>query len=316
MTTTISPMPTASRLPRIDMLRGIAVLAMIIYHFAWDLTFFGLIETNVAAHPLWSRFAMLIAASFLLLSGVSLELSARTGLNWRKFNKRLLILIGAAALVSIGTYLATPTSFVFFGILHSLALGSILALPFLRMPTMFIAGVAALVFAMPWLSLHAAFNHPALLWVGLGTVAPDTSDYVPLFPWFAFMLFGVMLARFLSMPPATSASNSKNFLGVIGRHSLPIYLIHQPILMALIGAASLILPLAGEQKFVDEFRTSCQDNCQLTQSAAEICPRFCSCIEDKLKSQKLWKPLLRNRLSNEQEASVSQLSNQCATAAR
>ncbi len=70
------------RLPGIDILRGVAVAAMIIYHFAWDLRFFGLIQTEIVSHPLWMAFARAVAGSFLILSGVSLALMARDGLDW------------------------------------------------------------------------------------------------------------------------------------------------------------------------------------------------------------------------------------------
>jgi uncharacterized membrane protein len=315
MTELLAPARITQRLPRIDVLRGIAVLAMIVYHFAWDLTFFGLIETNVATHPLWSRFAMAIAGSFLLLSGISLDLSTHDGVDWSKFTRRLIILAGAAALVSSGTYIATPNSFVFFGILHCIALGSLFALLFLRLHIAVIAGMAVLVFVTPLSFTHSIFNQPNLLWIGLGTVVPNTSDYVPIFPWFAYILAGIVIARLMPAQRMALAINA-NILTKIGRRSLLIYLLHQPILMALVGTAAFVLPMAGEQRIAEEFRNSCRESCQQSISIVDRCPRFCSCVEDKLKTQNLWIAILRNRLSDDQESRVNAVTEQCSAATR
>jgi uncharacterized membrane protein len=123
-----------TRLPGIDVLRGFAVAAMIIFHFAWDLRFFGFIETNISQHPFWVNFARAIAGSFLLLSGISLVLLTQGGFDRDRFLKRLGVIGGAALLVTVVTFFSMPKSFIFFGILHCIALSSVLALPFLRLP--------------------------------------------------------------------------------------------------------------------------------------------------------------------------------------
>jgi uncharacterized membrane protein len=285
---------------------------MIIYHFAWDLSFFKIIETDVASHPLWSRFAIMIAGSFLILSGISLELGSRNGLDWDKFRKRLMILTGAAGIVSLGTFAATPASFVYFGILHCIALSSLIALPFLRAPVVLTIVTAILIFALPAIFTHETFSHPALLWTGLGTRIKEASDYVPIFPWFSAMLAGIAIAKLMPIESLKADTWNAPILVKAGKKSLAIYLLHQPLLMALVWAATFVVPLAGEKQAAQEFRTSCKESCQTMGSTAATCTSFCGCIEDSLKAQSLWTPILRNRLTEDEEKTVDGLSKQCA----
>ncbi len=68
----------------IDVARGVAILAMIVYHFGWDLSFLKLIETNVLAMPAWRWFARAIAGSFLFLSGIGLVLAHGRTIRWQR----------------------------------------------------------------------------------------------------------------------------------------------------------------------------------------------------------------------------------------
>ena len=150
-----APALARSRWDVIDLARGVAILAMIVYHFGWDLSFLQLIETNLIALPAWRWFARIIAGSFLFLSGIGLVLAHGHAIRWRPFLRRLATIGGAALLVTVATYFAFPDSFIFFGILHCIALSSILALPFLRAPVPVTLGVAAFVLAAPWIFTRA-----------------------------------------------------------------------------------------------------------------------------------------------------------------
>ncbi len=97
------------RLPPVDLARGIAVLAMIVYHFVWDLSFLGLVDPTLRDAPGWTAFARVIAVSFLTLAGFGLVLAHGSGLDRAKFLRRLALVAGAAALVSAGTYIAFPS---------------------------------------------------------------------------------------------------------------------------------------------------------------------------------------------------------------
>ena len=107
---------------------------MIVYHFSWDLSFLQLIATNILQVPAWRWFARGIAGSFLILAGFGLTLAHARGFRRAPFLRRLMKVGGAALAVTLVTYFAFPESYIFFGILHCIAVSSVLALPFLRLP--------------------------------------------------------------------------------------------------------------------------------------------------------------------------------------
>lgn len=233
--------PKAPRIAALDIARSGAIVAMIVYHFAFDLELLGHLAPGTTTQPgPWRALAIATAGSFLFLAGVSLWLAHGVALRWGAFGARFAKVAGAAALVTCGTYLAFPDAFVFFGILHSIALCSLLGLAALRLPALLILGLAALVFFAPDFAKSNAFNAPYFWWTGLQTIPLRTVDYEPIFPWFAPFLGGLALAKLADRAGlwarlATPApSRSLRLLSLPGRHSLILYLIHQPILIGLI----------------------------------------------------------------------------------
>lgn len=224
------------RVAWIDHGRGLALLAMIAFHFSYDLTLLGIAAWPVGSHWAWRGFAMAIAGTFIALSGVSLQLAAGGGLNRRAYLRRLAMLAGAAALVTLGTWTAMPYP-VTFGILHAITLYSVLALPFLRAPLWAVLAAAGLVLAAPRVLTSPLFSHPLLYPLGLDPAPPSSFDYEPVFPWFAAMLIGLAAARVLPVPRGPVATDP---LARMGRHSLVIYLLHQPILLGVLIAVSRI----------------------------------------------------------------------------
>ncbi len=238
----IQPSLTArARIPALDIARTLAILAMVVYHFTFDLELYGYVPRGTTTLPgPWRALAIVTAGSFLFLAGVSLWMAHGAGMRWRAFLWRFGKVAGAAALVSIGTYAAFPHAFVFFGILHSIALCSLLGLAALRLPAPLTLLLAIAVFFAPDFAKSDVFNAPWLWWTGLQTIQLSTVDYEPIFPWFAPFLAGLGLAKLadqfglwarLTHPNPSAGLNA---LGFPGRHSLIIYLIHQPILMGLI----------------------------------------------------------------------------------
>ncbi len=318
-----SGMTTAARqrLPGIDILRGAAVAAMIIYHFAWDLRFFGLIATDIVNHPFWMAFARSIAGSFLILSGVSLALMARDGLDWPAFQRRFALIAGAALLVTVATWFALPQGFIFFGILHCIAFSSLVALPFLRQPLAVVLAAAVAILVMPLIVSAPLFDAPLLQWLGLGTRVPLTNDYVPVFPWTGFALIGVALGRLIAQrPPAWLGVQPEGvlaFTAEAGRRSLPIYLVHQPVLMAVLYLAALGLSPSGSvDATTREFRASCASACGKAGGSAEVCLRYCSCAETEIRKAELWTPLLRNALTARQQQQISTITEACEAKAK
>ena len=149
--TPTAPVPEPSkRIVAIDIVRGIALLAMASYHFTWDLEFFGYTDPGLTAFGWWKIYARCIASTFLFLVGVSLFLAHGKQIRWNGFWKRFAMVAGAALAISVVTCIATPDGFIFFGILHEIALASLLGLAFLRLPALLTLVVAALVIAAPF----------------------------------------------------------------------------------------------------------------------------------------------------------------------
>jgi uncharacterized membrane protein len=234
----IAPRP---RIALVDLLRGIALIAMTGFHFSWDLGMFGLIDPTVMFEPGARWTARVIAGSFLFITGFSLLLAHGKGLDRRKYLIRLGQIAGAAAIISLATYLATPGAFIFFGILHQIAFATVAGLLFLRLPWWITAAAGfSVLFAGPWLQTPA-LDAPVWWWTGLSQFIPVSNDYVPVFPFFGMVLLGIAAASLMSAngwmeaiaKPRLDALPAR-FLRFLGSHSLVYYLIHQPVMIALI----------------------------------------------------------------------------------
>ena len=310
----------SARLPLIDAARGTAILAMAVYHFSWDLQFFGYIAADVTRDLGWRIFARLIAGSFLFLVGVSLVLATRAGFDRKRYLRRILLVSGAAAAITAATYVAFPDSFIFFGILHCIAVSSVLALPFLRWPVPAAIAAAAFCFVAPQFLSGPVFDHPALIWLGLATYFPRSNDFVPIFPWFGVVLAGVACAR-LALRFRPEALNAASFgsrapwpLVWAGRHSLAIYLLHQPVLIGILYLAAQIRPpeLTG---FETSYVESCTASCVASDIDAGHCAATCGCLVERTKAEELWAPLIRDRLSPDQVSRYYGLADECRAAA-
>ena len=235
---------TRSRLALLDVLRGTAIAAMTVYHFFFDLEFFGLAYFGVSERWGWIAFVRAIPATFIAIAGISLYLAHRKGIVWRNFWWRIGYLAAAAMLVTIVSWLIDPDAIIWFGILHCIAASSVLGLALLDAPLGVVIVSAATVLIAPLLATPA-LNAPWLLWLGLGTEEPPSDDYNPLFPWFAFLLIGIAIARVIAPHIADAVwarwvprDPATRMLALAGRHSLLIYLLHHPILMGILFGIS------------------------------------------------------------------------------
>jgi uncharacterized membrane protein len=280
------PVKDKRRIEAIDLARGGALAAMIVFHFAWDLEFFGYAPAGMTREGGWLIFARSIASSFLFLVGISLYLAHGRGLRPRSYLKRLTMIVAAALAITAATWWFVPQGFIFFGILHQIALASVLGLLFLRLPTIVTIVAAVFVIAAPSFLRHAFFDHPAWWWVGLSTVNPPANDYVPLFPWFGAVLLGIAAARLgeraglfdrLADWKPGGWSRPARFAG---RHSLAVYLIHQPVLIGLIWVFALVVPPPARSLTAD-FLPACQAECVGVRSQA-FCTVYCGCMLDAI----------------------------------
>lgn len=246
--TMTAPMPrtATARSPTLDLARGLAVLAMISFHFCFDLVIFGHLPPEAVQTGILPLYARLIAGSFLALSGVSFWLAHAKGLRPAAFWRRFAVIAAAAAAVSLATRFAMPEVWVRFGILHMIAAGSLLALLLRHLPGLVLLALAAAIFAAPYWLASPIFAAPWLMWLGLAPENPPMVDFTPVLPWAAPVLAGMAVAKLGAgrdwwhgvLNP--SALPTGGVLQWAGRHSLPIYLLHQPVLFALIWGGTAV----------------------------------------------------------------------------
>ncbi len=302
-----------TRWDAVDAARGVATAAMIVFHTAWDLSFVRLIATPVGSDPAWQAFAMAIAGSFLALVGIGLVLGHGERIRWRPFLRRLATIALAAAAVTGGTYLVFPDSFIFFGILHMIALGSVLALPFLRAPLWLVAGAAVAVLALPAVLRSPLFDTRWLAWIGFSERIPPSNDFEPVFPWFALVLAGLGLARLAlasrwreRLAAWRATGRLGRTLTWAGRWSLVIYLVHQPILLGLLIPLSRIV---GPTPAV--FLESCERSCREGGRDGATCRAACACVLDRAGAAGVRRALLDDALGPDELAAVQESARLC-----
>lgn len=230
----------SKRFPEIDLLRTLAIACMVVYHAAYDLAV--LYGRDIPVFDTgWTLFARATANLFLLLVGIGFAISASRKESvahlWKKQGNRFLTLAGAAALVSVATYLIDPHTFVRFGILHLIAL-SMLLLPVVRPLREGSVLLGGMILATGMQTLQTKQFQP--LATAFGFPPPDfaTVDYFPVLPWFGTVLIGYGLGHLLYVRfPAWRKrlpDSAPNAVTWPGRHSLMIYLLHQPIILSLL----------------------------------------------------------------------------------
>ncbi len=239
------------RSDRLDAMRGLAVAWMTAFHFAFDLSHLGRWPQDFLRDPVWTLQRTAILSLFLLCAGAGQALGVAQGQPWGRFWRRWAQVLGGAGLVTAGSYLLFPRSFIYFGVLHGLAVMLVVA----RLTAgwgrgLWLAGAVAL--ALPGIAswAHAAglapawLNGPAFNWLGLVGRKPVTEDYVPLAPWMGVVWWGMAAGQWvLHRRPSWlcgPAPAALDWAAWLGRHSLPWYLLHQPVLLGLLHALAAL----------------------------------------------------------------------------
>ncbi len=236
----------------IDFLRGIAIIMMIIYHFFYDLNFFNVY--NFALHSTaFNLFLYPIGSLFLLLVGISLTLSYNKSKNSltkkesiTKFLLRGLKIFALGLIITLATWIYLGEGYIVFGVLHCIGLSIILSAFFVNKKYLnLILGLILIITGIFLQTMTFDFNY--LLWLGLMPENFYTVDYFPLLPWFGVVLIGIALGNILYSDykrrfNLVDMSYLKiiKVLGYLGRNSLIIYFLHQPILIGLINLYSWI----------------------------------------------------------------------------
>ena len=232
------------RIWELDALRGLCILGMLLVHFVYDLVeLTGIIQWEYPAGFLlikdWGGIL------FLLISGICVTLGSRSV-------RRGLIVFGCGLLVSavtVGMYLLgfEKSIIIYFGVLHCLGTCMLLWPVFKKLPNWALIPLGILmVLAGLYLDGHVRADHYFLVPLGVMPSLFQTSDYFPLLPNLGFFLLGAVLGRTLYrkkeslLPNVNSRNPVLRFLQFLGRHSLEIYLLHQPLLS---GIFTLIVML-------------------------------------------------------------------------
>ncbi|MBI2598135.1 MAG: DUF1624 domain-containing protein [Candidatus Diapherotrites archaeon] len=241
---------TKSRFFEIDLLRGIAVLMMVLFHFLWDLNYFEFISVSLY-EGFFGLFQKATAGTFLFLVGVVLSISF--GKSGENFQKKVFVrsakIFSYAMLVTIFSLLFFPQEPIFFGILHLIAVSILLSTFFVRLGFLNLILSAFFVFS-PLFFDYSSQNLKLFFWIGLAK-SPPALDFFPLIPWFGAVLAGIFAGnyfykngtgKFEIKNPGTALTD---FVAFLGRHSLFIYFAHQPVLFSLVGISKVILFKTG-----------------------------------------------------------------------
>jgi len=226
----------------IDFLRGIGIVLMLISNFITDLQFFLGYPNNV----FWRIFALFTASIFVFTSGASFYVSYTRKRSFRKIIRRFVRLMFVGDIITLVTYVLFKRGTIYFGILHFLATAWIIAIPFYYMRFTYLFAVL-FILLYPFIdSIHV--NNLLLLPIGITPQNFYTFDYFPIFPWFGIFLMGFEFGKSVMKGNGNYRSCILCWiLCWLGRNSLKIYLLHQPIfvsvLLLLFGDRSNILTI-------------------------------------------------------------------------
>lgn len=249
---TNDPAGHADRLDRLDALRGLAVVWMAAFHFSFDLNHLGLWQPRQDFYhdPFWTWQRTAIVSLFLLCAGLGQAVALHAGVSWGRFWRRWMQIAACAVLVSAGSALMFPHSWISFGVLHGMAVMLVLtrlAAPLRR--GLWVGG--ALWIALPAFVHHPWFDSRWTYWVGLVTHKPVTEDFVPVLPWLGVMWWGLAAGQWLlstrDQAGALQGEGRADWLrgpvtlvlqpfATLGRWSLTFYMVHQPVLIGILMA--------------------------------------------------------------------------------
>lgn len=236
------------RFDRIDALRGAAIVWMTVFHFFFDLNYFGYIRQNFLFDPFWFWQRTTIVSLFLFCAGLGQAVAHAQGQGWPRFWRRWAQIAGSALLVTAGSMWMFPNSFIYFGVLHGIAVMLVLV----RLTAgwgawLWPAGALAIALPHAAEAAHAAWpalealNGPLGNWLGFISRRPVTQDYVPVLPWLGVMWWGMAAGQWLlrERPALVQGAIPRAVapLAWMGRWSLSWYMLHQPVM---IGALMLV----------------------------------------------------------------------------
>ncbi len=224
-------MQTSKRYIEVDFIRGFALLLMVGFHLAFDLNYFHYIDINIRHGLDWRCFRYVILSLFIGTVGISLVLANQEMINYKKVFSRAGKLLLASLAISVASYFMNPNTWIYFGVIHFILVGSLAGLFFIRIPkTALVLGIVIIIlFNMGLLNMHWLYG-PLKTPLHLPRV---TEDLVQFFPWFAAVLIGIYVGHKRYFDIGLQSGKLVDAVVFLGRHALIIYLVHQPILFGI-----------------------------------------------------------------------------------
>ncbi len=222
----------------IDFFRGLAVVLMILFNYAFALDYLG-VYTLTEGWLFWWLFPRVVASMFIFLAGISLTIGYSRNKRISRHIRRGLWIFSWGIVLTIITWLFLPAGTVWFGILHFIGLSVIISLLFIKLRPKHLPAVALIFLLIGTYLNNLAVDFSWLLWLGVMPYNFSTLDYFPILPWFGIFLIGMAFGktfyangkRAFGLRREPSISKLLNFLG---GHSLFIYLLHIPVLIVLL----------------------------------------------------------------------------------
>jgi len=253
MTTDLNKMKIDNQLSirfiELDILRGIAIALMIFLHLLWDLDYFGIIPLD---HQIY-QFQEIVPLVFFLLVGICLVVGknknlSKTPQEQKKYDRHLAVrglkIFGLGMAITLVTIIFMPDRPIIFGVLHFIGLSIIFSIPFIRLKNYNLLFASLVILAGIIIGAYPIENPTAFhLAIGLhqANIWKYTIDYFPLIPWFGVILAGIVVGNILYKDnkrrfylPDLSKYKSFTTLSWVGKHSLAIYLLHQPIISGML----------------------------------------------------------------------------------
>lgn len=234
-------MSDSERFDRLDALRGAAIVWMAVFHLCFDLNHYRMLNPvqDFYRDPFWTVQRAMIVTLFVFVAGLSQAAALEAGQGWPRFWRRWAQIAVCAVLVSVGSALMFPRSWISFGILHGIA-AMLIAARLLAPLRAWLWLLGVLFVLLPHFVQHPFFDSRWTNWVGLVTRKPVTEDYAPLLPWLGVMCFGLAAGQWLLARRrawlAGSMPGTVRPLAALGRWSLTFYMVHQPVLIGAILA--------------------------------------------------------------------------------
>ena len=248
------------RYPLLDAIKGVALLWMTAFHAAYDMAYLGWYAIDFRNDPVWTWQRAAIVFLFMFCAGCGQSIATAQNQSLSRFGRRWVQIAGCALLVTLGSMFIFPQSYIFFGVLHSMAVLIIIARISARLTAIWLWFLAVIAIFMPWFFTHLLFdvdshvwhylNSAWFNWLGLISQKPYTEDFVPVFPWLGCVWLGCAVMRTwrkghagLDAKIQLPMSNNRliRLLAFLGKHSLLYYMMHQVVLFVLLGSLHYML---------------------------------------------------------------------------